>query len=588
MVIGAGVDNLDDLTPLRHFLSSKEMLIVLDNAESILDPEGADAQGIYAAVEELSRFSNICLCITSRITIIPSDSETLDIPTLSMEAAHDTFYRIYKNGERSGLVSNILEQLDFHPLSITLLATVAQHSKWDTSRLVKEWEGRRTAVLHAKYSTSLAAAIELSVSSPMFKELGTDARDLLGVVAFFPQGIDENNLDWLFPTISDRTSIFDAFCILSLAYRSNGFVTMLAPLRDHLSSKDPGSSPLLCTTKTYYFHRLAVTVYPDKPGFNDARWITSEDMNVEHLLNVFTSIDENSGEAWTACDHFMEHLFWHKPRLVVLGPKTKGLPDTHPSKAKCLSRLAWSFYCTGNFTESKRLHTDALKLWRECGGDLQVANALWAMSRTNQMAGLETEAIRQAEEVLEIYERLDDIPGQARTLRLLACSLLSDGQLAAAEKVASQVITRFSGKGEEYRVGACHRVLGGVWDAKGETDKAIDHVKAALEITSSFDCGELMFWIHYNLAELFTDKGSFDDALVHIERAKPHAVNSVYCQGRVAELQTWFWSIQQRFEESRSAALHAADIFERLGATHDVERCKGHLQGTVQLLKRRV
>jgi tetratricopeptide (TPR) repeat protein len=585
--IGAGIENPDDLTSLRRFLSSKEMLIVLDNAESILDPQGTDAQEIYAVVEELSQFSNICLCITSRITTIPSNCKTLDIPTLSMEAARDTFYRIHSNGEQSDLVGNILQRLDFHPLSITLLATVAHHNKWSTDRLTREWDIQRTGLLCTQHNKSLAATIELSLASPMFQKLGPDAHGLLRIVAFFPQGVDEGNLDWLFPTISNRAKIFDTFCILSLTYRSSGFVTMLAPLRDYLYPQDPKSSLLLHTTKEHYFRRLSIEIFPGKPGFDEAQWIRSEDVNVEHLLDVFTSIDTESDEVWDACRHFMEHLTWHKRRLVMLGPKIKGLPDDHPSKPKCLSSLAWLFDDVGNYAEAKQLLIDALKLWRERGDDSRAAETLESTSSVNRMLDLHEEGIRQAEEALEIYRRLNDVSGQARSLSGLAYLFHSDGRLDAAEGAASQVINHFSGKGEPFWVCQCHRVLGNICHSRDETEKAIDHFNTALEIASSFNWYFQLLWIHYSLAEVFLDKGDPDDAHTHIERAKSHAVNDAYNLGRVVELQARVLYRQQRFEEARSAASRAADVFERLGATEDVERCRALLQN-IEREERRV
>jgi hypothetical protein len=191
---------------------------------------------------------------------------------------------------------------------------------------------------------------------------------------------DEKNLDWFFPSIPDRRNIFDKFCVLSLTYRSNGFVTMLAPLRDYLRPENPTLSPLLHSTRESYFKRLSIDVDPDRPNYEETRWITSEDVNVEHLLNIFTSTHTHSDDIWDACAHFMEHIFWHKPQLVVLGPKLEGLPDDHPSKPTCLYQLSRLFDSVGNFAECKRLFVHTLKLWRERGDDFGVAGTLLSLS----------------------------------------------------------------------------------------------------------------------------------------------------------------------------------------------------------------
>jgi tetratricopeptide (TPR) repeat protein len=576
-VIGAGVDNPEDLTSLRRYLSSKDMLIILDNAESILDPQGASAQEIHTVVDELTRFGNVCLCITSRISIIPPGCETLEIPTLSIEAGRDTFYRIYRRSGPSDPINDILEKLDFHPLSVTLLATVAQYNKWDTNRLAREWERKRTELLHTQHSGSLTTTIELSLASPMFQELGPDARGLLGVIAFFPQGVNENHMDWLFPTISDGPDMFDKFCILSLTYQSNGFITMLAPLRDYLRPRDPRSSPLLSITRECYFSRLSADVYPGWPGFEESRWITSEDANVEHLLDVFTSIDADSKTVWDACGRFMKYLFWHKPRLVMLGPKIEALPDDHPSKAERLWNLSWLFDSVGNMVERKRLLTHTLKLWRERGDDPWVARVLGTLCDTNLEMGLPKEGIQQAKEASEISKRLGDTVDQAKQLINLAYVLRSDKQLDAAEDAATRAIDLLSEKGELFLACSAHRALGNVYRDKGNTEKATHHLGLALEIASPINDYAQLFWIRVSLSQLSSKEGRFNDAHAHVERAKSHAVNDPYLLARASFLQARVWDQQHMFQEAKSGASHALDVFERLGATTFATRVRQFL-----------
>ena len=473
--------------------------------------------------------------------------------------------------------STTLSFLDFHALSITLLATTACHNGWDYDRLTSEWDTQRVQVLRTDYNGSLPKTIELSLASPTFRSLGTEARNLLGVVAFFPQGVDEKNLDWLFPTIPDRKTIFDKFCVLSLAYRSNGFISTLAPLRDYLSPRDPKSSPLLCATRDHYFTRLSADINPDKPGFREARWIISEDVNIEHMLGVLTSIDAESADVWNACIRFLKHLYWHKPRETVLRPKIEGLPDGHPSKPTCLFQLSRLFQLVENHAERKKLLLYALALERERRDDIELAKTLRDLSDANRCLGLYEEGTQQAKESMNGVGMQHGKQGLWNQLSRL---FLGAGQLDSAEEAISRTIDLIPEKGEDRLLCQSHRTLGLIHRTRRNKEKAIHHFETALEIASRYDWEDELFWIHHAIGLLFINEKELNNAQDCTEQAKSYVAEDRYKLGLAMKMQAIIWYRQGRLEETKLEATGALAIFEKLGVAKEVEHCRGILRDT--------
>jgi tetratricopeptide (TPR) repeat protein len=162
-------------------------------------------------------------------------------------------------------------------------------------------------------------------------------------------------------------------------------------------------------------------------------------------------------------------------------------------------------------------------------------------------------------------------------LQHLAWLLYDDEQLDAAEEAASRSITLLPDS-EQFMVCQGHRILGNICRSKGETEKAINHLETALGTASSFNWSNEMFWIFFSLAELFREHSRFDEANVHVERAKSHTGSDAYVLGRATELQARIWYEQGRFEEAKSEALCAADVYGKIGAAKDVEDCRVLLQ----------
>ena len=239
----------------------------------------------------------------------------------------------------------------------------------------------------------------------------------------------------------------------------------------------------------------------------------------------------------------------------------------------------------GNDVEQKKLLVHTLELRRKLGDDCQLAHTLTVLSDLNRLLGLTKEGIRQAREALAIFERIDHTIGQGDCLNRLTWLLFDDKQLDAAEDAGSRAINLLSDKGRDYTVIELHRILFQVHYSKGEKEKAIHHFNTAIEIASSREWHDQLFWIHFGMATLLREDRKYDDANAQIKQAQPHAGHGLYKLGRAMQLQAQVWNSQGRLEDAKSEAVRALENYEKAGATHDAKLCRVFLEKVERAIK---
>jgi len=226
-----GAHKAVDIGQLRsHLAVSPPRILVLDGLDSIIDPLAPGSVEIATAIEEFGRFPNIFLVATNRMDVRIPDFRRIDVPTLSICAAKDTFYDLCCL-ERSIAVEELLTELDFHPLSIDLLAGVVRENGWDEPRLLKAWNDNKTSILKVSGRRSLEVNIRSTLLSPTIRELGITAQETLEAIALYPGGVKEAKLESTFPKVAAIGEAANALCKFSLMYRQDGVIKMLSPFR---------------------------------------------------------------------------------------------------------------------------------------------------------------------------------------------------------------------------------------------------------------------------------------------------------------------------------------------------------------------
>ena len=209
--------------------SSPPLILFLDGVDSALDPLVPEAEEIYARIEEFGRYEHVCLITTSRMYPDIHGFHRIEVPTPPEDGARDIFYSLCTL-DRSPAVDTLIAKLDCHPFSIELVARSILKNHWDEGVLLEMW-GDQKGMLRTSYYERLKDTIEPVFCSPMIRDLGTRARDILRAIAGFPSGIKERQLEGIFRGTGRVREVVDVLCKFSLIYRRGGVLKMLSPLQ---------------------------------------------------------------------------------------------------------------------------------------------------------------------------------------------------------------------------------------------------------------------------------------------------------------------------------------------------------------------
>ena len=236
-----GASDLKDMAQLLAHLSlSPPRILVLDGVEHILDPLAPGAAEVTSAIEGFDRCQNLRLLVTSKMDVRITDFRRIKVQTLSANGARDVFRSRCRLG-RSAEVDNLLEELDFHPLSINLLASAVRENGWDEATLLEAWNGEKVNILKVHGSQSLEDNIKSTLATPTIQAHGVTALETLGALAGRPSGARERELESTFAGIAGIGDATDALCKFFLVYRQDGFFKMLSPFRLYFLASHPES-----------------------------------------------------------------------------------------------------------------------------------------------------------------------------------------------------------------------------------------------------------------------------------------------------------------------------------------------------------
>ncbi len=479
-----GVTNAGIQT-LEGYLADKELLLVLDNLEQILDaaPRLAELCGHGDRVKLLATSREPLRLRAERVYPVPPLELKHDAVELFVERAQAARPDFRLTAENAPVVADLCARLDGLPLALELAAARTAQL---TPETIVERLGDRLKLLTGgardvpERQRTLRDTLEWShellseEEQRLFARLGVFAG---GFTLEAAEAICDADLD-------DLGSLVDK----SLVRHDEGRYTMLETMRAYAHEKQGGSADDIAGRHAGHFLALADLAFGERVT-REEKWLDPLEVEVDNFRSALDWLNEHDRPkelrlcgaiSWMLIQR--SHLREARDRLerAIDGAET----GTHPY-ALALAHLGWSEAWLGETESALDRLGEALELWRAVGDRGEEALTLNATAWTHFIAGNLPSARRYAEQGLSLQRSVGGEAAIAVFIATLTQILVAEGDVDQAEPLAREVLAGALELGSTRNEHFGHHYLGDCALLRGDAAAAAPHYQRSLETAVS-------------------------------------------------------------------------------------------------------
>jgi len=477
----AGVLGLADADDLDRRLQERELLLVLDNLEQLVDAAGMIAELLAVA-------PRLRILATSRVPLRIAGEHELRVEPLELADAV-TLFEQRARAVRPGFVADeslatVCERLDRLPLALELAA--ARVRTLPTAVLAEGLDRRLGVLVGGRRDADERQRTLRATIAWSYDLLGAPERAGFARLAVFAGGCDRD--------AAQEVCDVDAPTLNALADDSllvatpDGRFRMLELVRE-LAEEELGATgdePLYRRRHAEHCLALAHQARPYARGPQEKAWLDRLALELDNLRGALRwSVDGAPGlglelaEAleplWVRGQRHREGLRWLGPLLSA----PHGAPaDVHAGALALAGRLSGEL---GDIERAGPLHERALAVAREAGDDRRAAWALHGLGDVARERGELERARELFEESLALFLALGELGPAAGRLSYLATVATEQGDLDAARGYWEASREQFAAAGDRSGVASSVHGLGDAALWAGDSEGALIHYAEALE-----------------------------------------------------------------------------------------------------------